>query len=353
MKQVEAIFVSDFHLNGYTTLFPEQDDSDDFVFNVLEQVMKYAKDYGVKNIIVPGDVFDSPEPTDEAKIKLMRFFKQHHLFMFYIIPGNHDFSHEGLMSMNMLQFLADELYLFQNVKYFDKPTFASVDGVPFTFLPWPHVHVENTAPHFVVAHIDVNGAKRVNGKTVTGKKVQPDERHMWFIGHIHMTQKVGKNIFYTGNILQKNFGEPPSKGFVHATFTQKGSRWACVPRFIPVHTPYELHTLVANNHDELMALEFKTDRRKIFRYRLQYHKDIVLPPSWLARHPEIIKPEPFSSTTQLNYDQAANAATLTTEFDLKGDLDNWLKERDVSDDHRKGALHILQDIMTENQISVE
>ncbi len=349
---VQALFVSDFHLDGYNTLFPEQDDPNDFVFNVLEQVMVYARDNGVKNIIVPGDVFHVPEPTDEAKIKLMRFFKRHHIYSFWIVPGNHDYSHEGVLSLNMLQFLADELYLFPNVKYFHEPTHVSVEGVPFTFLPWPHVHVAVTDPHYVVAHVDMNGARRPNGKIISGVKHEPAAQHLWFVGHVHEYQKLGKNVIYVGNILQKDFGEKPTKGFVHAIFTKRDVRWAVQTKFVPVYTPFELHTLVANDHDELMALKFQTDRKKIFRYRLQYHKDIVLPPSWLAKHPEIIKPEPFSSTKQLNYDRSANEAALTTELDLSTDLDEWLIQREVDENDRGVAQSILRDIMAENGITI-
>ena len=348
---VSALFVSDLHLNGYNTLFPEAPDPDDFVFNVLEQVMHYARNNGICNIIMPGDIFHEPEPTDEAKIKLMRFFAKYSEYHFWIIPGNHDYSYEGMLSINMLKFLSDELKLFSNVKYFDSPTHTNIDGVPFTFLPWPHHVVENENPHFVVAHIDANGAYRPNGKLIKNLKYELAKQHTWFIGHIHMYQRL-KNIYYVGNILQKDFGEKPLKGFVHALFFMNGT-WQCKTKFVPVYTPFELHTLIANDHDELMSLKFHEDRNKIFRYKLKYHKDIVLPPSWLARHPEIIKPEPFSSTTQLNYDREYDTTIVTTEFNIFEDFGNWLGEREVEEVVAVGSEDILKDIFKEQGITVE
>lgn len=76
------------------------------------------------------------------------------------------------------------------------------------------------APHVLVYHGGISGAKISNGQTLTGMDIEVSVEQLDLTGadvhccgHIHLPQKLGSHTFYSGSIYAKDFGELHPHGF--------------------------------------------------------------------------------------------------------------------------------------------
>jgi len=75
-------------------------------------------------------------------------------------------------------------------------------------------------PHVLVGHFQVGGAfisetQQLNGMDIEISREQCGyaQADVVMLGHIHKAQQIGQNIFYSGSIYRKDFGEMDDKGF--------------------------------------------------------------------------------------------------------------------------------------------
>ncbi len=75
-------------------------------------------------------------------------------------------------------------------------------------------------PHILNGHFQVGGAfisetQQLVGRDIeiSGDQLAMAEATICCLGHVHLSQKVGSNIFYSGSIYRKTFGETEDKGF--------------------------------------------------------------------------------------------------------------------------------------------
>lgn len=75
-------------------------------------------------------------------------------------------------------------------------------------------------PHILVGHFQVGGAFVSSGQQLTGRDIEVSRDQLDLakadiacLGHIHLQQQIGDNIFYSGSIYRKDFGEMEPKGF--------------------------------------------------------------------------------------------------------------------------------------------
>lgn len=75
-------------------------------------------------------------------------------------------------------------------------------------------------PHILVGHWNVTGSLISETQTLTGVDIEISKDQMALanadlvcLGHIHMHQQIGKNIFFSGSIYRNNYGEMDDKGF--------------------------------------------------------------------------------------------------------------------------------------------
>jgi exonuclease SbcC len=75
-------------------------------------------------------------------------------------------------------------------------------------------------PHVLCGHWNVSGARLSNGQTLTGQDIEIAVDQMMLadpdlicLGHIHKPQKLGLNVFYSGSIYTKDWGEDHEHGF--------------------------------------------------------------------------------------------------------------------------------------------
>ena len=77
-------------------------------------------------------------------------------------------------------------------------------------------------PHIMVGHFSVGGAfvsdtRQLIGVDIEMNQAQIDLAHadVVALGHIHLPQKIGDNIYYSGSIYRKDFGEMGDHGFFY------------------------------------------------------------------------------------------------------------------------------------------
>ena len=75
-------------------------------------------------------------------------------------------------------------------------------------------------PHVLVGHFAMGGAfisetQQLNGLDIeiSREQIGYAEADLCLLGHIHLSQQIGQNIFYSGSIFRKDFGELEEKGF--------------------------------------------------------------------------------------------------------------------------------------------
>ena len=76
------------------------------------------------------------------------------------------------------------------------------------------------SPHIIIGHFQVGGAFISETQQLIGRDIEVSKDQLASgnptlvcLGHIHKAQKMGDNIFYSGSIYRKDFGEMESKGF--------------------------------------------------------------------------------------------------------------------------------------------
>jgi len=94
-------------------------------------------------------------------------------------------------------------------------------------------------PHILVGHFQVGGAFISETQQLAGLDIEISKEQIGYaqanvvmLGHIHLRQQIGINIFYSGSIYRKDFGELDIKGFyIHEI------DWAGAVTSRPVETP--------------------------------------------------------------------------------------------------------------------
>ena len=79
---------------------------------------------------------------------------------------------------------------------------------------------EYDCPHILVGHFSVGGAFVSETQQLIGVDIELSRDQIGLanadlvcLGHIHLRQRIGENIFYSGSIYRKDFGELEAKGF--------------------------------------------------------------------------------------------------------------------------------------------
>lgn len=235
---LDLVAIGDLHLTDSTGkggLSTYIEGSDKMVADlVISQPLKYAKEKGVKDIVLLGDICENPRMSYEAQLQLFRILRQP--FQFHIILGNHDKLAEESQAGHSLEILK-ELQL-PNVRIYEEPT----DVGKIRFLPWPHQQFDKTKLN--IAHIDVQGSKSDSGRLNKSDKLNHSNADA-IIGHIHTSQKV-RNSIYPGTLYQKNFGESLPKFFAHASYDDG---WEI--SLIKTKPKYRLHTFQVKSRKDL------------------------------------------------------------------------------------------------------
>lgn len=335
--KLNFLAVGDLHIEALSTYLKEQDYLTP-VTDTLKQIWTYAREHGIEDIVLLGDIFDSPWPKDDAKKAFLRSLDSR--LQYHIILGNHDVANKLNNSLELCKYFVEDLGLMDNVHFYFEPTKVEIKGVVFNMLPWPNTKPISPAPAICIGHFETKGSISDNGRVFKEGAVL-DEKYTWILGHLHRRQGC-----YPGSILQHRFGEPVNKYFFDVKVHEDNS---VDIEEVLISTPYKLLDLVVTSLEDI-----KLEKQNIYRLFVSDHLD----------YEEVVKRTIGYNIWQIKgiaKDAAKGSLQNLEEFTENQDfqslaeenvyLEMWLKDKnnvDLTDEQIQEAMSIVERIKKEN-----
>lgn len=272
-------FVGDLHFEALDKYYDKVTNPNRFIFEQLDKVVAYCRKAGIKSVFQLGDVFDHPYPDQRSIKDFLEYLHKHDDLNFYIIAGNHDYSNIKTTSLEVGTFLS-ESNLLTNVKIFTKAQHEVVEGINIFFASYPTYQKFDYlkgVPTLCLGHFEVKGAKHDSGQVIkTGIPAEDlNKEDYWVLGHLHRHQNITPKVFYTGTMLQYNFGEPLPKGFAVSDIEQVGNELEVKHTYVKLDTPYILENVDINEQSDFEQLQLNNPK---YFYKLFIEgNDVVLP----------------------------------------------------------------------------
>lgn len=321
---VSFIGVGDPHFDGKLRKFIP--DLNQIIIKEIYKAIHYAQRWGVRKIVLYGDIADTPDLSDEALCLLLRMFAGHADLKFYLITGNHDRSSNEQHSLLSLREMV-RLELLNNVQIIDEPTVLfRKTGSPVKFLPWPHKDTE--ADCLNVIHIEAEGTVWDHGRATDSTF---STNHVCVAGHLHTRQKV-RNTYFSGTMYQTNFGEKPKKYFHHVVWNNPEDYSVKCIRTIP---EFELINHIVSTEDDVGAIS--SDPTKL--YKVFVKKGLVLDANAFGHLPNVLRVNAFATekqlTAMLNEDLELQDLSEGVVMSVDDSLKSWLTSAAIENDLRK------------------
>lgn len=257
--KLQFLAVGDLHIEALSTYLPDGDYLSP-ISQTLKQIWEYAKDSNITEVVLLGDIFDTPFPKDDAKKTFLSSLDRD--INYHIILGNHDFATVNSNSLNLCHYFIEELGLMNNVKFYFQPTTVNINNVQLNFLPYPYKKPTVNAPAICFGHFETKGSLSDSGRVFKDGEVV-DDKYTWILGHLHRRQ----GDTFPGSILQHRFGEPANKYFFHCKVQDDDS---VIIDPIRIETPYKLLDIIVQKLEDLDSLE----KENIYRIYISDHLDI-------------------------------------------------------------------------------
>lgn len=294
-------------------------------FNFL-QIIDYCKKNTVDGVIIAGDIWDNTQDFgNRSGVSL--FFKLLHKLskavkFVFIIKGNN--AHDNPESVELLNGFMPNVYAYEyNVALglnfvaakavdllrnnTDMPINLIIHGLPYptkqNILSNNSIDAQNTdfvnlyekvlglhglfsegypnIPKITVFHGNVSGARLSNGQTLIGQDIIiPDfalrktKANYYALGHIHLPQQVAPDMYYSGSLYNKDFGEIEQKSFNVIEFNGSQYRLTQVPfvsskPMIIVNAKFQNGEFIYENH-------LPTNAEIKFRYEITENERAIL-----------------------------------------------------------------------------
>lgn len=331
---MDAIGIGDLHLTSasgagaWSKYYPGN--SDEAILNEAQKAVDYAKDRGIENIFIYGDVCDAPKMSYQAHIALMHFFTRNQDCKFYIILGNHEMltADSSMHALSLFQAFGN----YPNVQIFDRMADVNVDGAAVRFLPFPHADFAPNALN--VCHVDVAGSTMDSG--VASKSSIEPGNNIIVAGHIHTSGRV-KNCFYSGTMIQTNFGESLRKYFHKIHFNSVDDYDI---ELIPTHPHLRLRTGIIHSKADLEKILEEPKQKKIDAWRLIIADGADITAEDYASL-NVVQVKSFSSKKDLQELAAGTIDYVSTDdirpedvfmqlLDARDDLDDEMKQQIIA-----------------------
>jgi DNA repair exonuclease SbcCD nuclease subunit len=326
-KYFRAVVSSDWHLDGLARHFGDHIERQ---FYELDKVYRYAVDNGINHVVVPGDISDTPNMSDDVYIALIKFLKKYDgLVHTYYLAGNHDFANIKKTSMDLLNVLYGNDF-FKTFHLFLNPEARVIDGLPINFLPYPcKESPASDTPHLNFSHIEYNGALGDNGRKLRVKdEFIQNEGDYNISGHIHMYQHMeSKRAIYCGNPYQKNFGESLPKGWldIKARLNKKGTKVDLKHQFVHNKPDFRFENVVIESQSDFAKLSTSDS----VRYKLWVDPSLEVPKNIRLEYPNItggiFDLQSKKKASEDNHDVASVGPSEGTRINLRSGLTKRLK----------------------------
>jgi DNA repair exonuclease SbcCD nuclease subunit len=221
-KQIRCLAIGDphFQVNNAT-------DCKELIEKLHLAVQELQPDF----VVVLGDLLHTHEKVHIVPLKLATelITRLAQLVPVWLLIGNHDM-------INHCQFLTDNhpfnsFKKINNVVVCDRVKVFKTQGFKFVFCPFvaPERFEEalNTLKDpwddatCIFAHQEFYGCRFNPVMTSTEGDIWPEEYPLVVSGHIHISQRLQDNIYYTGSSMQHSFAETDKKTVALVTFESK------------------------------------------------------------------------------------------------------------------------------------
>ena len=273
---MKFLHLSDLHLGKRLRGFSLLEDQRYFLF---EQTLPLLKEEGIDVLVIAGDIYDVPAPSQDSVVLLDDFITAcaNLRIRVLMIPGNHDSSLR--LSYGSKIFRDRGIYIVTDIKNSVHP--IEIDGVNFYLLPFMKHHdvngafeqefkdynsaaafmveqmqLDNSKINVLVAHqlvlphhgdLEFGGSEEVVVGTVGNIDSSVFSQFDYVaLGHIHKPQAVGDNAHYCGSPLRYHVDEARQEKSFYIVDVQKG-RVEITHK--PIHVLHELRVLDGNYAD--------------------------------------------------------------------------------------------------------
>jgi DNA repair exonuclease SbcCD nuclease subunit len=319
----EGIAIGDLHTDK-ANLAKYFDDPLALQMKAVDKRLQYALGRGIRYVLFLGDICEYVQMSEAARVAFLRLLKKYDgRLEIYIILGNHDYAESGVHSL--LSFIEMCRHgMFETVHVFDTPQIVELGKVPFHFLPYPHTKPLDKSPGVCVAHYEVRGAKRDNGRIIKEGDTPEFKRHMFIQGHLHTPQVVGRHV-YAGTLYQMSFGETLDKGFLRFRCRIVDGQLEFKHKHVSIEPEFKLVNLVVEDKQDLK----KITSDPTTRYKLFVQEDVSIPNDFLLKHTNIVNRLSFSSQEELQALENEEFALETQSIELSHErlLPNFLKKK--------------------------
>lgn len=309
----------------------------------VDKVLHFAVSHGIRHVLFLGDVCEYVHLSEEARVSFLRLLKKYDGKLdIYVILGNHDYAETGIHSLQTFIEMCRQ-GMFQTVRIFDTPQIVDLEGVPFHFLPYPHKKPLDKNPGVCVAHYEVKGAKRDNGRMIKDGTLPEYKRHMFIQGHLHTPQVVGRHV-YAGTLYQLSFGESLPKGFLRFRCRLQDGRLEFKHKHVKVDPVFKLVNLVVEDKQDLKKVTSDPN----VRYKLFIKEDVIVPNDFLLKHTNIVNRLSFSTQEELEALENEEFALESQSVELSHEklLPGFLKKKGFAKPDIRRALNLLDKIKT-------
>ncbi|MCK5612625.1 metallophosphoesterase [Candidatus Pacearchaeota archaeon] len=207
---MKFIATGDFHFAGYTQdpIIPDTGMSErlHYIMATLYNIAAYAIENKITKIVVAGDTNHTKSIIHAVAQAYLLNFVRHYVdkLEFIFIDGNHDMSSKSGDGVSALLCLDRE----PNVTMIHDP--LVIENIHF--VPWNpktmYNDIKNSKSDYLVSHFGLNEAELSSGISIVSDLGLNDVKHFkkCILGHYHKPQEIG-NVFYTGSIIQLDWGE--------------------------------------------------------------------------------------------------------------------------------------------------
>lgn len=208
----KIVVTADWHLDKFSRTIPE------FLglqVKAIDKMAELAAEVAGSRfpgmVIVAGDVFDSPSPSQAALVALWECLCRHPNVTFYFLAGNHDRTSDEFSSLDLFAAVAKSQKGQANFVVIKTPTSIkfgpAADRKSLWLAPFPYCDNMPKNHYCAVGHMAWTGAKTetgyvtASGKTPTGR---------WLLGDYHVAQH-GPRYLYVGSPYPLSFSDTSSK----------------------------------------------------------------------------------------------------------------------------------------------
>jgi DNA repair exonuclease SbcCD nuclease subunit len=338
----EFVVTTDWHLGKLERFFPQNHIEKQIA--ELHKPFTYAIERGIKTVVIPGDISDTPNMSEAAMLALINLIYEYdsQLNIIYI-AGNHDFADIKKTSMDLLDSLVTK-GAFENLELYLKPTQIVKDKIVCNFLPYPsNEALKNKKPCLNFAHIERAGALMDNGRPSRLRSEHDfkcKKEDFTISGHLHTYQYLkDSRTLFPGATTQVKFDDTPKKGFVHccAKYNKKG-KLVVTHEFVNSKPNFVLKRLLIEKDSDWEIVE--NDKQGIYEIRLA--ENIVVPSSIRLACPNIFSIIGYKTEINLEkiHEKASNLSSLE-KFTPTTGLKNFLRKEGLKKEERLLAKSIV------------